>query len=307
MTSQTLGTKFLSLINKSQKCLPWFSLIISFLLIPYHFYKFYQAKHKEPGINSRQYKLIMAAKGILFSIIGLISTICLLFVATPIMMIVSSAKNFLENIFDLSVTIYNRFFLLSRIKPDKIIDNLKTEDCSSKQKEIKNDKQILKPMNNPLNKHQLNKQLFKGLQNSILGLIALIGSILQITPAAPLGTMMLIGVTLYSLSNELGFKPLHFIIKQFNSYYHQFFKPQQKTQHFLNKVLSHGKFNSNVNQIYAQLADNNPLKLKKLLLSIKNFNSDNIPLSFNKHQAKSELANNSDNLTTEVTHKILAI
>lgn len=212
----------------------WITLIMPIVSIPYYLFAIYKdiiATKKNSNNNDvnkkerKQLQLIMDVKNLIVSLIDTTLAICAFFITGSLILIAGAIKKSLDCSLDIGMAFYNRLFGYGRneaLLVHHLSENIKTTIRQHQPLPKYQIKALTKHVNSV---HQLNANLINKIHNALLCTIGLVGMALEFTPAAHIGTMMLTGLSTYSLLDYLGSNPLRWLISGINN---QFDKPFSK-------------------------------------------------------------------------------
>lgn len=204
--------------------LGWLSLFLSIIFIPISMLKIVHSavinkRSDHVGILDRTIDILGSLVGISLTIVGIISMMGALTLATPILIITSAAKGVAESIWGIAVALYDRFSGKNdaAIKAKNKIINGNKDNIDLNENNLKIEGQNLKTLTKDINdKRRQNGVVAARLHGFAQATIALIGAGLLFTPALPVGMIMLGAVAIYGVLDVLGLNPFKRMIQAIN-------------------------------------------------------------------------------------------
>jgi len=158
----------------------------------------------------------MLALGLPLAVLGIITTFGILASAAPILLIVSTAKGLFEKVWDVGVSLFERFTGDGR-KDQQSINGLKLELKNQLVNGNSADSDKLKQLTTLVNKQQeRNAKIADTTHSLILCAVASVGSLLLLTPAMPIGAAILAAASVYGVMHVLGYNPFKLLGKGIN-------------------------------------------------------------------------------------------
>lgn len=218
------ATKYKGVIKND---LGWLSLLLSIIFIPISMFKIVHSavinkRSDHVGIVDRTIDIVGSIGGITLSIVGIISMVGVITIATPILIITSAAKGVAESIWGVAVALYDRFSgknnaAMKKAKDKIIQENLNTSDADLANNDLKDNGQNIKKLTADINtKRRQNGAVASRLHGFAQASIALIGAGLLFTPALPIGMIILGTVALYGVLDVLNVNPFKLLIGAIN-------------------------------------------------------------------------------------------
>lgn len=190
----------------------WLLLISAILAFPFRLIKIYQDLHQS-NMKTRRIALGEDIKKLCISMIDFILMLTSFFLTGPLIILFAITKELLNNGLKLTMAIYNRFFGAGPIE-NKFIDRLMTHlKMNIQQHQPLNLFEVKKLTTHINNEHKLNVNLVNKIYHTAFSLIALTGVLLEFTAAATIGTVILTGLSAYTLLDHSGMNPLRWMMK----------------------------------------------------------------------------------------------
>jgi hypothetical protein len=201
-----------------KKELSWFGFAIStiqFAMLMYMF-TYHSVTRKEENKLKLGVQLGVMAVSIPLAVMGILATFGVLTAAAPYLVITSAVKSISEKIWDMGVSLYERFTGKGR-EDQKTINKLKTDlkNDIAKGKPVDPDSlaQLTTLINNQSNR---NGEIAKSTHALAMNVIASAGSILLLTPLMPIGAAILAGISAYGILDAIGYNPFAMAAKGIN-------------------------------------------------------------------------------------------
>ena len=211
LSTDTKLITVLKAFSTLQKELTWFSLILSLLMFPIGLYRVFHTLfiNDSPKVT-RGVILGITVVNIALATLGLLVSLSAISIATPALVIIGAVRGLFEKIWFLGDAIYRRQKAAKLVST--LRQSLKAELLKDKLKDKPNAEQVhllAMELGRALrDRTKRNKKILERIHSFVTNALGAAGSLMLITPAAPVGLILLAVLSVYKILDTLQINPL---------------------------------------------------------------------------------------------------
>ncbi len=215
LSSDTKLITVLKHFSTLQQELSWFSLILSLLMFPISFYRIFHTLFINDGSKlTRGIILGITASNIVLATLSLLISFSVISIAAPVLVIIGSVRGLFEKSWFLGEAIYRRYKAGQRVRNTR--QKLKEELLKPNPDRNVVDALALELARAMRNRTKRNKKIFERIHSMVTNLLGTVGSIMLLTPAAPVGLIILATLSVYKILDTLQLNPLRHLASFIN-------------------------------------------------------------------------------------------